>query len=196
VSGCGFADEQAGAAAHRRVVGSQIWGAVQLPGVQSVTPASPVPPSVIIIAALHLPVIVSHVEPDGQSLLAVHLAPQIFVAGWHTWPAEPRSHSASVAHWQNARMPASLPAMRPSKLAQVLAESGQSTAAVQAVTQRRSTGWQASLVAHCESAVHVVGIIMFVSPHPAKPSAKPAAVAATSQRLVFFIMWNVSLVMR
>jgi hypothetical protein len=157
-------------------------------------PPSPAPPSVV-VAAEHLPVIVSQVEPDGHSLFAVHLAPQIFVAGWHTWPAEPRSHRASVAHWQKAFTPASLPAIRPPKVAQVFAESGQSTAAVQAVTQRRSTGWQASLAAHCESAVHVVGIGI-VSPHPAKPSAKPAAVAAMSQRLVFFIMWNVSLVMR
>ncbi|MCU0696180.1 MAG: hypothetical protein MUC96_06615 [Myxococcaceae bacterium] len=140
---------------------------------------------------------VSQVEPVGQSLLAVHLAPQIFVAGWHTWPAEPRSHSASVAHWQNARTPASFPAIRPSNVAHVLEESGQSTAAVQAVTQRRRTGWQASLAAHCESAVHVVVIGVSVPPHPAKPNAKPAAVAATSQRLVFFIiMWNVSRVLR
>jgi len=59
---------------------------------------------------------------------------------WQTWPAVPRSQSASVEHWQKARMPASLPAARPEKVAHVLAESGQSLPPVHAVTHDLSSG--------------------------------------------------------
>jgi hypothetical protein len=81
-----------------------------------------------------LPVAVSQVAPEGQPAFEVHLAAQILVAGWQTWPAVPRSQSWSVPHWQNARTPASLPAARPVKVAHVLAESGQSVPLVHAVT--------------------------------------------------------------
>jgi hypothetical protein len=173
---------------------------MQLPGVQSITvPPSPMPASVVpasvVVPPPHFPVITSQVDPVGQPALLVHFAPQIFDAGWHTWPAEPRSQSASVAHWQNARTPASLPEASPPNVAQVFEESGQSTAPVHEATQVRRMGWQAWLALHCESDVQVEGIGIG-SPHPAKPSAKPAAVAATSQRLVFFIMRRVSWLLR
>jgi hypothetical protein len=63
------------------VVGLQIWPLEQDPGVQ--VPVI-IPASIIVLPALHLPLAVSHVEPDGHPLVAVHFAPQIFVAGWHT----------------------------------------------------------------------------------------------------------------
>jgi len=50
---------------------------------------------------------------------------------------------------------------------------------------------------HWLSEVQVVGVIVPSPPHPAKPNAKPAAMAAANQMLVFvFIMSNVSLKLR
>jgi hypothetical protein len=85
----------------------------------------------------HSPVLVSHVDPVGQSELLLHLVMQTSKSSAQTTDeptVDPPAQSSSVRHWQIFRVSVVLIA------AQFLALSGQSVPAVQVRTQISASG--------------------------------------------------------